>query len=359
MPSLYKTFPQYPKDSRDYWRVKLVFHALILSAAVFAFLSVENILFSKVPSLIWLDTLGCLFSVLLYLWFRRTGNIALSACLVTLHITLLIVIYLCIKQGSSLSILWVTVIPPLAFFLVGGVNGAIVSLLAFFIAAYFVVVQINQPVAVPLTYTALSNVVEVFLVYLLIFKFYERTREAGYAQIEQQHQKLVMLARTDGLTGLLKRETFEEQFIHTMARYPSVPNVLVVMDIDRFKQINDTQGHAGGDKVLQTFAALLLKNMRKTDILARWGGEEFIALLPNTPLHDANELVNCWREYFESEKVQQLTVSMSAGIALCNQSETLKPIFERADKALYEAKRNGRNRVVVSHSPPTRASIDE
>jgi diguanylate cyclase (GGDEF)-like protein len=138
-----------------------------------------------------------------------------------------------------------------------------------------------------------------------------------------------------------------------------MPSVLVVMDIDHFKRINDTQGHAGGDKVLQTFAALLLKNMRKTDILARWGGEEFIALLPNTSLHDASELVNRWREYFESEKVRHIRVSMSAGIALCSQDEALKHVFERADKALYEAKRNGRNRVVVSHSAPAPASIGE
>jgi diguanylate cyclase (GGDEF)-like protein len=359
MPSLYKTFPQYSEFSRDYWRVKLVFHALILSGVVFALLAIENIVFSGLTSLIWLDTLGGVGSMLLYVWFRRSGNINICACLVTLHITFLISFYLYIKQGSSLSIMWVTVIPPIAFFLMGSVCGALVTLFAFSVAIYFVYLQIHGAINAPLTFTALSNVVEVLFLHLLIFKFYERTRKAGYTQIEQQHQKLVMLARTDGLTGLLKRETFEEQFIHTMACYPSVPNVLVVMDIDRFKQINDTQGHAGGDKVLQTFAALLLKNMRKTDILARWGGEEFIALLPNTSLQDANELVNRWREYFESEKVQQLTVSMSAGIALCNQGEALKPIFERADKALYAAKRNGRNCVVVSHSAPALASIGQ
>jgi len=350
MPSLYKTFPQYSEFSRDYWRVKLVFHALILSGVVFALLAIENIAFSGPISLIWLDTLGGVGSMLLYVWFRRSGNINISACLVTLHITFLISFYLYIKQGSSLSIMWVTVIPPIAFFLMGSVCGALVTLFAFSIATYFVYQQIQGAVYAPLTFTALSNVVEVLLVQLLVFKFYERTRESGFKRIEQQHNALLVLARTDGLTGLMKRETFEDVYKETVAHYAEVPNVLVVMDIDHFKQVNDTQGHAGGDDVLKAFAALLRKHMRKADCLARWGGEEFVALLPDTSLAHADVLVNRWRENISREEIDGINVSMSAGIALIRLDEALKHVFIRADNALYEAKRNGRNCVMLADS---------
>ncbi|MCT7910644.1 GGDEF domain-containing protein [Arcobacter lacus] len=125
--------------------------------------------------------------------------------------------------------------------------------------------------------------------------------------------------------------------------------ILVIMDIDKFKIINDTYGHDIGDIVLKDLSTFISSNIRSTDIIARWGGEEFILILDTTDLYQAQNISDKLRigiENFKFQIVGKVTISM--GISeFKNEVETFNEVFKRADKALYQAKETGRNKVYV------------
>ena len=127
------------------------------------------------------------------------------------------------------------------------------------------------------------------------------------------------------------------------------PLTVAIIDIDKFKLVNDTFGHQIGDAVLIGVAEVMLRNVRSTDILGRWGGEEFMLILPNTPLESAFEHVDHLRKIIGDSSfkpVEQVTIS--AGLASCVEFGCAKRLVEDADQALYEAKNNGRNRVEIT-----------
>lgn len=156
------------------------------------------------------------------------------------------------------------------------------------------------------------------------------------------------LASTDLLTGVLNRRSFLETAAHEgnrAARYDS-PVVLLFIDIDHFKQINDTYGHAVGDEVLIDFVRALKKCLRDTDVLARWGGEEFIILAPETNSEQGYHLAEKLRAEVSGTPFPHVgKVTCSMGMAEWRSGETFDALCQRADAALYQAKEAGRNRV--------------
>ncbi|MEK8053273.1 diguanylate cyclase [Ideonella sp. DXS22W] len=162
------------------------------------------------------------------------------------------------------------------------------------------------------------------------------------------------LATRDMLTGLLNRRAMTELLAQVAQRPPrsAGPLVLALLDIDHFKRINDRHGHQVGDAVLQRFADLARAELRTSDALARWGGEEFLLLLPGTPLAAAETVLARLRERIAGADfgaiVPGLTVSFSAGVSLCAAGEDGDRAIERADQALYRAKHAGRNRVELA-----------
>ena len=169
------------------------------------------------------------------------------------------------------------------------------------------------------------------------------------ARKKHRREKLQKKLDTDHLTGLLSRAGFETKSSEIRDRASSA---LCVLDIDHFKQINDTYGHATGDKVLRELAEVLDQELRDTDILARWGGEEFVVLLPNVSAHVAHRVAERYRKsvedfIFVGSNNEVLRVTISIGVSMCLQHD-FETTFQTADAALYEAKRLGRNRVVFS-----------
>ena len=167
--------------------------------------------------------------------------------------------------------------------------------------------------------------------------------------IEEQRQK----ALTDPLTGLPNRAAWDERCELEVARWQRYGGELLmaVLDIDFFKRINDNYGHLAGDKVLKIIATELAKRLRKTDFIARFGGEEFVLLIPGTPLEGAQQLLETLRTAIEScpfhFKGERVTITLSAGVSAFAAGERAEQVFERADQALYRAKRSGRNRIEV------------
>lgn len=169
-------------------------------------------------------------------------------------------------------------------------------------------------------------------------------------------QELERLATTDSLTGVFNRRhlfTLAEQELNRALRYNSSFSVLV-LDIDCFKQINDTYGHAVGDHALSVIAKTILNCLRTVDFFGRFGGEEFVAFLPETDIDAALLAAERIRENVEKTAIstpgKQIFITISIGVAAYKLGdETVDAIVQRADQALYQAKHQGRNRVVASH----------
>lgn len=167
--------------------------------------------------------------------------------------------------------------------------------------------------------------------------------------LEEQRQKALI----DPLTGLPNRAAWTERLDMELARLQRYGGelLLAVLDIDHFKRINDDYGHLAGDKVLKIIAGELFKRLRKTDFIARFGGEEFVLLIPSTPMEGGLKLLDTLRSAIENcpfhFRGERVTISLSGGISAFGSAESSEQVFERADQALYRAKRGGRNRIEV------------
>jgi len=163
------------------------------------------------------------------------------------------------------------------------------------------------------------------------------------------------LATTDPLTGLFNRRHFfdlAKQEVARSRRYRR-PLACIMFDIDYFKRINDSYGHMFGDRVLKDVVKCCKKNIRKVDIFARYGGDEFAILLPETGLDHSVQLTERLCSEFQNNPLKieerEIPISLSLGLASMNGNENLAldTLLNRADEALYEAKKKGRNQVFV------------
>ena len=189
--------------------------------------------------------------------------------------------------------------------------------------------------------------------------YFSKERQLIYASgrdIQERVEKEEEIRRisiTDALTGIYNRMKFDQELKQEIARtvrYHS-PLSLIMFDIDHFKQVNDTYGHHRGDEVLKEVVLLVQKEIRKTDIFARWGGEEFVLLCPHTEKSDAVALSERIRGRAESHvfhEAGRITLSFGVGSFIEGQDDSMT-FLPRIDAALYKAKRRGRNRVETAY----------
>ena len=178
-----------------------------------------------------------------------------------------------------------------------------------------------------------------------------RMFEIAFEKQRMYHQ----MANTDYLTGLQSRQSVVEKGskLFHFSRVDKRPFAVLALDIDHFKEINDTHGHIAGDSVLRQVAAIFMRSVRGSDVVGRTGGEEFIFLLPNTPLDRAREIAERLRREIETSKFDAggehpLDLTISVGVACDTGSyPDFRSFVEKADAALYNAKHAGRNRICV------------
>lgn len=169
-------------------------------------------------------------------------------------------------------------------------------------------------------------------------------------KLEEQRRKALL----DPLTGIANRAALTERLELEYARIQRNNSslLLTIIDIDHFKRINDGYGHLAGDKVLKIIAQELSKRLRKTDFIARFGGEEYVILLPETPLAEGKKLIETLRLVIQAcpfhFRGEPVTITFSAGIGQVCPQESLDDAFERIDQALYAAKKAGRNTIIAS-----------
>jgi len=164
------------------------------------------------------------------------------------------------------------------------------------------------------------------------------------------------LSVTDPLTGLYNRRHFEDNLEREFLRASRYKNNLsfAIIDVDFFKKVNDTYGHSAGDYILKEVAYLILQGFRKTDMVFRYGGEEFAVIITETPVETAviplERLRKSIEEYPFNYDGQNIKVTISIGVSEINEkTQTVHQLFEAADKALYKAKENGRNQIQINH----------
>ncbi len=185
-------------------------------------------------------------------------------------------------------------------------------------------------------------------------KFIEKILVAALLPLKNalEYQQAMLSALQDPLTGVLNRFSMDSVFSREieLSNRNQTPLSLIALDIDFFKQVNDTYGHTTGDCVLKHLTEAVKQCTRNTDILFRCGGEEFTLLLNNTSLEGARQLAERIRENVQNSPCicngQSISVTVSMGISLFQSDDTQHTFFDRADKALYQAKETGRNQVV-------------
>ncbi|MDP3292189.1 MAG: GGDEF domain-containing protein, partial [Sulfuricurvum sp.] len=199
--------------------------------------------------------------------------------------------------------------------------------------------NVRQTFYLNLAASLLVTVIITFIILLMI---------RGY------NKKLEFMARNDTLTGLMNRTAFNDsfnEFLHLCKRRGD-PLSLIFFDIDNFKTINDTLGHQVGDSVLIRIAELLKARLRRTDIIGRWGGEEFILGLVDTDQEDAEVIAETLRSAFEEDPrlihLAPSPVTASFGIVTARTGDTIDTLLTRADSAMYRAKELGKNRIEMA-----------
>jgi len=229
-------------------------------------------------------------------------------------------------------------------------------LILFFVIGYAVfgynlwmIQAMLNPLSVVVSFMLLGGGVFVFLVGQLALHTMSDVKKIALLQQE---------SITDGLTGIKNRRYFEgrlhEEVAHS-TRY-KLPLSLILLDVDHFKNINDTYGHKAGDEVLKNLSALIAKMVRNSDVVARYGGEEIAIIAPSTPKHEAELLAERLRNAVEKTTIavidatqEVIQVTVSAGVSTLGHVVTDRDaLVEEADQALYLAKSQGRNKVVSS-----------
>lgn len=179
--------------------------------------------------------------------------------------------------------------------------------------------------------------------------------EAKIKDLEQKLEQMSEMVREDQLTGSLNRRGMDDLFEREADRADRrrTPLCVALLDLDNFKRLNDTHGHAAGDEALIHLVRIVKQTLRSIDAIARYGGEEFVIIMPDTsPEEAAQAMTRVQRElttHFFTANDQRLFITFSCGVALRKPHETQESLIQRADQAMYEAKRTGKNKVVLAN----------
>lgn len=265
-----------------------------------------------------------------------------------LIIALIIGIAVFANNSSDGVIIWVSLLPFLSFFLLGEKQGLKISL---FISLIYISALIFTSIIFPekgFNPTGIVTATGALFCSILLAMTYEKNRTHMINLLGQQ-------AKTDPLTSLLNRRGFMASFnlFMSLPKKRKQGLCVLIMDLDKFKSINDNFGHDIGDIVIIQCATTMKLMLRNIDSVARLGGEEFIALLPNTSLSEAEVIAQKVRtsiENLEIKTVNNINIKVTASIGITNISKnrtSFSDLYKTADEALYEAKNNGRNGIVL------------
>ena len=311
------------------------------------------------------------------LGYPIAGSIPLSYSIITL---VSIVVYFRYKHFESFrfsQLLLILLLPFLLQWSLGGFsNGSIVMIWAFFtplavlladgprsgmrwLTGFLLLAVISglldphlaarvrpMPEGARTVFFLLNMAVGLLSVYAVLNYFVKDSRRYQH-QLQSNEQRITELMLTDPLTGVANRRGLD-QWLDQQAAVDSCPLSLIMADLDRFKHVNDTYGHKAGDQVLKEFVQRTRTCVRGQDLLARFGGEEFVIVLPRTPCDEAYAIAERVRMHVQQLPFAGIEAQVTASFGLsCTSNGGIEDLLARADRALYRSKASGRNRVSV------------
>lgn len=292
----------------------------------------------------------CVFSAIgNSLYLHHTGNYKRAGDFVVI-ISILLLLYLISSGGvDNTGPLWSYTLPPLVLFIYGLSKGSL-TLAAFILAcAGLMLIPENALVSTTYSYVFSVRYFSTFLGVCLISSVCEYSRYHSNNLLKKLQKSIQLEAHTDVLTGLYNRRYMHHQIDSVINKAKLTQKIysLLLCDLDHFKSINDNYGHPCGDQVLIETANRMKKCFRSDDIAARWGGEEFMIILPDTNIEQAKAVAEKVRKQLYEREIyctkNSLQVSMSIGVLQISPEHNLEDILNNVDDALYAAKRNGRN----------------
>ena len=296
-----------------------------------------------------------LFSLYLLLEKKKVNT---SAMIATCILFVFLLVFVVFNKNDSFGLIWTLCFPLFVIPILGTRKGIFMILLFYAALTPLVYLGIGEWNHGLWDFTSFLRFFIASIAIIFAAYFFEATSVSAYQTIinirenEQLYlQELKNLSLTDQLTELHNRRYFDEQYQLEYKKIQRNHNklCLIMIDIDNFKTVNDKFGHQIGDQVLTEFSKLLKSRIRTTDTLSRWGGEEFIIMLPETSISNASIIAEKMRVVISEQeftKIGKLTASFGVAEVKLEQESNEQAIIN-ADSALYQAKRNGRNRVVV------------
>jgi len=297
---------------------------------------------------LWLFVVPVVFNMVWYAW-KRDRVVQKAGLLITVG---LLFTYLLASGGEgNTGPLWFYVFPPLLFYLTSLKGGTAILLFCYLLAIivfqfpWLPFVTAEYSTDFKIRFFATLTFESIFCFVLEAGRLRARNRLLALAKTHER------AARTDELTGLANRREMQNRLSTEFSRFKRAGHhfSVVLIDLDLFKRINDDFGHDAGDLVLRQFADLTRTVVRQSDLAARWGGEEFLLLLPDTTLLQALALAERLRAEVAStafrHQKQKLPVTISAGVCSISKADSVNDLLKQVDIQLYNAKGRGRNRI--------------
>lgn len=301
---------------------------------------------------------------LAHLYQKFTGNFRLASNII-LYSLFALMIYLVYSGGKdNTGPLWIFMVSPVALFF-GGLKKGLLSISIFvIIISVIMFFPGEQLLATSYTYEFKTRLLYSFLTITFLSAFYEHSRQQSFDFMQEMSNKYEQMAKLDHLTQLSNRRDAMDKLDYEMRRVERncTPLAIILCDVDHFKQVNDNFGHDAGDKTLVLLARLFQETLRKQDIVARWGGEEFLFVLPQTTSYQAQTVANKIRDKIKSTAIEyegalfEITVSMGISEITTKKSD-IENAIAKADEYLYKAKANGRDQFQPVIKAPTNAPV--
>ncbi|WP_153913601.1 GGDEF domain-containing protein [Shewanella sp. TC10] len=283
--------------------------------------------------------------------FLRQYRFETSGTLIQLSL-LTLMLYLVYSGGANnTGPLWIFLVPPVMMFF-GGLKGGLRNTLVFIACYCLIMFYPNDELLIATyTYEFKTRVLYSLLTLTFLAGYYEYSRHQSFLHVKQLSEKFEQQALRDHLTNIPNRRAMMEQLDYEYARVLRNKHSMSILliDVDFFKQVNDQYGHSYGDEVLVKLAQLFVSTLRKQDMISRWGGEEFLILLPQTPFEDAYEVAEKIRNTIHDNPIvyENITIpiTVSIGIGKADITHSVDSAISQADEYLYYAKEHGRDSV--------------
>ncbi len=338
-----------PKYSAEYAKYQYIFGFSLLFEFVMFYFALYNFFITKIYTLTILEAISFILLTGILIDLKKRENILHASYAVVILIFLLLLAFDIFAIKSNYAFLWNFSLPLTAYYLLGSKRGTIVTLLFYSFFFYYIMSIINQDI----TEQAAVNIILSNLIFTGVLYTYESSREKNFKMLNlllanekhlsAQFKELSVIDKLTNIYNRVKLDEYLETIYKRATRYKEEFSIMII-DIDHFKDVNDTYGHLVGDEILIKFTQCIQKNIRASDILGRWGGEEFMLILPNTNCIEARTLAEHLRISIEKFNFNyKFSNSASFGIATFTDEKSEAKLIETADHALYAAKESGRN----------------